>query len=149
MKSDSDIKRDVESRWKWSPDLDETDVAAKVNGGIVTLTGFARSDPKSGVRRKPPKGGRRCRLANDIEVRTGLRGADGRSGDCAELDLARSQARTAHEWRECEGSGSGWTYRVEGNNFQRELVESALWHLPGVLSVDDQIKVKPRAEPAR
>jgi len=43
MKSDSDIKRDVEAELKWSPDLDETDIAVKVNTGEVTLSGYARN----------------------------------------------------------------------------------------------------------
>jgi osmotically-inducible protein OsmY len=44
MKADSDIKRDVEVALRWSPDVDTTDVAVKVNGAVVTLTGFVHSD---------------------------------------------------------------------------------------------------------
>jgi osmotically-inducible protein OsmY len=40
MRSDSDIKQDVEAELRWSPDLDDTDIAVKVNGGEVTLSGF-------------------------------------------------------------------------------------------------------------
>jgi len=40
MRPDSDIKRDVETELRWSPDVDDTDVAVKVNGGEVTLSGF-------------------------------------------------------------------------------------------------------------
>ena len=43
MKSDEEIKRDVEAELKWDPDLDATDIAASVKGGVVTLTGFVRS----------------------------------------------------------------------------------------------------------
>ena len=43
MKSDSDIKRDVEAELKWDPDIDATDIAVAVKGGVVTLTGFVRS----------------------------------------------------------------------------------------------------------
>jgi len=39
MRSDTDIKRDVEAELRWSPDLDDTDIAVKVNGGEVTLSG--------------------------------------------------------------------------------------------------------------
>ena len=43
MKTDSDIKRDVEAELKWDPDIDATDIAVAVKGGVVTLTGFVKS----------------------------------------------------------------------------------------------------------
>ena len=43
MKSDADIKRDVEAELRWDPDIDATDMAVAVKDGVVTLTGFARS----------------------------------------------------------------------------------------------------------
>ena len=43
MRSDSDIKRDVEDELHWDPDLDATDIAVTVKSGIVTLAGFTRS----------------------------------------------------------------------------------------------------------
>src|ERR1700722_17202707 len=43
MKSDSDIKRDVEAELQWDPDIDATDIAVAVKGGVATLTGFVRS----------------------------------------------------------------------------------------------------------
>ena len=42
MRSDSDIKRDVEDELRWDPDIDVTDVAVNVHNGVVTLTGFVR-----------------------------------------------------------------------------------------------------------
>jgi osmotically-inducible protein OsmY len=43
MKPDNEIKRDVEAEIKWSPDVDEADVAVKISDGVVTLTGFVRT----------------------------------------------------------------------------------------------------------
>lgn len=43
MRSDSEIKHDVESELRWTPDVDDTDIAVKVNDGEVTLSGFASS----------------------------------------------------------------------------------------------------------
>jgi osmotically-inducible protein OsmY len=43
VRSDSDIKRDVEDELWWDPDIDPTDIAVSVNSGIVTLTGLTRS----------------------------------------------------------------------------------------------------------
>jgi len=42
MKSDTDIKRDVEAELRWDPDIDATDIAVAVKGGVVALTGFVR-----------------------------------------------------------------------------------------------------------
>ncbi|MEA2958709.1 MAG: hypothetical protein QOJ58_4224, partial [Alphaproteobacteria bacterium] len=43
MKTDSDIKRDVEAELKWDPDIDPTDIGVAVKNGVVTLTVFVRS----------------------------------------------------------------------------------------------------------
>ena len=43
MKSDIDVKRDVEDELRLNPDLDATDIAVAVKGGVVTLSGFVRS----------------------------------------------------------------------------------------------------------
>ena len=43
MRSDTDVKRDVEDELRWDPDLDATDIAVTVKSGVVTLAGFTRS----------------------------------------------------------------------------------------------------------
>src|SRR5258706_16307804 len=43
MRSDSDIRRDVEGELRWDPDIDATDIAVTVNNGVVTLAGVVRS----------------------------------------------------------------------------------------------------------
>ena len=43
MRTDEDIRRDVEAELVWEPDLDSTDISVKVEDGIVTLTGFVKS----------------------------------------------------------------------------------------------------------
>src|SRR5579875_726284 len=43
MRSDIDIKRDVEDELRWNPDLDATDIAVTVRDGVVTLAGYTRS----------------------------------------------------------------------------------------------------------
>ena len=43
MKSDADVKSDVEDELTWDQDLDATDVVVTVTDGVVTLTGFVRS----------------------------------------------------------------------------------------------------------
>ena len=40
MRTDSEIKRDVEDELRWDPDIDATDIAVSVKSAVVTLTGF-------------------------------------------------------------------------------------------------------------
>jgi osmotically-inducible protein OsmY len=70
MRSDSDIKRDVEDELRWDPDLDSTDIAVTVKSGVVTLVGFTRSysdklEAEAAAKRVAGVLG----VANDIEVR--------------------------------------------------------------------------------
>lgn len=76
MRSDADIERDVKAELHFRPDIDERDVAVKVNNAVVSLTGFTRSyldkqRAEDAVKRVAGVAG----VANDIEVR--LAGADG------------------------------------------------------------------------
>src|ERR1700735_4152925 len=43
MRSDIDIKRDVEAELQANPDIDSTDIAVAVKSGVVTLSGYVRS----------------------------------------------------------------------------------------------------------
>ena len=36
MRSDSEIKRDVEDELRWEPNVDPTDIAVAVKNGVVT-----------------------------------------------------------------------------------------------------------------
>src|SRR5687768_13316672 len=43
MRTDSEIKRNVEQELRWDADIDSTDIAVAVKDSVVTLTGFVRS----------------------------------------------------------------------------------------------------------
>jgi hypothetical protein len=43
MRADIDIRHDVEAELKWNPEIDSTDIAAKVTYGAVALYGLARN----------------------------------------------------------------------------------------------------------
>ena len=47
MRSDSDIKRDVEDELRWDPDIHSDDIAVAVKSGVVEST--ATSAPRSRV----------------------------------------------------------------------------------------------------
>ena len=43
MTSDSDIRKVAETEFRWSPDIDDSEIAVKVTRGAVTLSGFVNS----------------------------------------------------------------------------------------------------------
>ena len=73
MRTDEEIKRDVEYELKWDPDIDPSDIGVAVKDGAVTLSGFARSFRQ---RAKAAEDATRVRgvrgVANDVEVRLPL-----------------------------------------------------------------------------
>jgi hypothetical protein len=84
MKTDSDIKRDVEDELRWDPDIDPADIGVAVKNGVVALTGYVRSyGQKFAAERAAKRVAGVVGLANDLEVR--LPGADERP----DPDIAR------------------------------------------------------------
>src|SRR5258705_4001960 len=70
MRSDIDIKRDVEAELRWNPDIDATDIAVAVKNGVVTLSGFVRSyAQKFEAEQTAKRVNGVAAVANDIEVR--------------------------------------------------------------------------------
>lgn len=70
MKSDTDIKRDVEAELRFRPYIDERDIAVEVDDSVVTLTGFThtfldKQHTQDAVKHVAGVSG----VANDIEVR--------------------------------------------------------------------------------
>ena len=151
MKADTDIKRDVEAELRWSPDVDETDVAVKVNGGVVALTGFVRSyfekyQAESAVKRIAGVAG----VANDIEVRPAS-GEGLEDPEIARAAVAAVRAQLPMSADHVKVLVHNGHVTLEGNlewNFQRENVEGAVRGLRGIMAVNNQIKITPRVKPA-
>jgi osmotically-inducible protein OsmY len=150
MRSDSEIKRDVEEELRWDPDLDATDIGVSVSGGVVTLTGFVRS---YGEKREAEVAAKRVAgvsgVANDIAVH--LPGSDERP----DPDIAREAVRQIR-LRAPEAAErirvivkDGWlTLQGEAEwNYQRERAETAVRYIKGVKGVSNLIRVRPRVSP--
>ncbi len=147
MKADGDIKRDVEAELHWSPDIDETDIAVKVNGGVVALTGFVRSyhetyQAEAAVKRVTGVAG----VANDIQVRlpSGNVMADpeiAREAVTAiklELPFSHESIKVlVHEGQVTLEGILEWQY-------QKERAEIAVRRLKGIRGVTNLITIKPR-----
>jgi osmotically-inducible protein OsmY len=148
MKSDADIKRDVEAELKWSPEVDETDIAVKVNTGEVTLTGYVRSfyeKFQAEVAIKRVKGV--AAVANDIEVRQ-FAGAP-TDPEIARAAVAALKIELPVTWEKVKPIVQQGRVALEGTvewQYQREAAEHAVRHLNGVISVLNSITVAPKVQ---
>jgi len=151
MKTDSDIKRDVENELRWDPDIDATDVAVTVRDGVVTLAGFVRSySQKWEAERDSKRVSGVVGIANDIEVR--LPAIDQRPDPDIARDVVAAIQTQLPFWHDHIKPvvKNGWV-TLEGDaewNFQRERAESAVRHVRGAKGVSNLIVVKPQAAPS-
>ncbi len=150
MKSDIDIKRDVEEELRLNPDLDATDIAVAVKSGVVTLSGFVRSysqrwEAERTVKRVSGVVG----VANDIDVRLPVFNQrsdpevarDAVSAIQVELPYSSEHIRVIVRdgWLTLEG-------QVEWN-YARERAENAVRRVRGVKGITNLIQVSPRVPP--
>ena len=146
MRSDSDIKRDVEDELRWDPDIDSTDIGVSVHNGVVTLSGFVRSYAQ---RTEAERGAKRVAgvvgVANDIEVRLPV--LDQRP----DPDIARDAVNALKSELPYSSErikvvvSEGWL-TLEGDvewNYARERAENAVKRIRGVKRVSNSIAVKP------
>jgi osmotically-inducible protein OsmY len=151
MRSDSDIRRDVEDELRWDPDIDATDIAVTVKNGVVTLAGFVRSymqEYQAEADAKRVAGV--TAVANDLEVR--LPGVDERPDpDIARDAIERIKSELPYAWDKIRVVvKSGWV-TLEGEvewNYQRQRAEEAVRRVRGLKGVTNSIEVKPQVAPS-
>jgi osmotically-inducible protein OsmY len=151
MRSDSDIRRDVEDELRWDPQIDATDIAVTVKNGVVTLAGFVRSYmQKYQAEADAKRVAGVVAVANDLEVR--LPDFDERPDpDIAREAVDRIKSELPFAWdRTRVVVKSGWV-TLEGDvewNYQRERAEDAVRRVRGVKGITNYIEVKPRVAPS-
>jgi len=151
MRTDSDIKRDVEVELQSDPSVDATDIAVAVKNGVVTLSGFVRKymdklEAEGAAKRVAGVVG----LANDLEVR--LPFSDQRPDpEIARDAVAALKARLPFSSEHIRVVvDKGWV-TLEGQvewNYQRQDAETAVRRVKGVTGVINTILLKPRVEPS-
>jgi osmotically-inducible protein OsmY len=151
MKSDTDIKRDVEAELKWDPDIDATDIGVAVKDGVVTLTGFVRSYTQKWQAERDVKRVSGVRgVANDIEVRLPT------ASERPDPDIARDAVAALKNELPYSSENmkvlvkSGWV-TIEGTaewNYQRTRAEEAVRRVRGVKGVSNLVVIKPRVAPS-
>jgi osmotically-inducible protein OsmY len=150
MRSDFDIKRDVEDELGSDPDIDPTDIAVAVKNGVVALTGFVRSFRQ---KRKAEEDVKRVAgvigVANNIEVRLPLihRRPD---PDIARDAIEEIKNDLPFSWEKIKVIVSDAWVTLDGEvewYFQRESAEEAVWRVRGVKGVVNNIQVRPYVPP--
>lgn len=144
MKTDTEIRRDVEVELKWDPSIDDRRIGVIVSNGVVTLTGevphySSKWAAEDGAKRV---GGVRA-IANELQVRipsTGMR---------SDMDIAEAAAN-ALRWHVATVSAQikpvvkdGWI-TLSGQvqwGFQKSAAENAVRSLMGVKGVSNEVHV--------
>jgi osmotically-inducible protein OsmY len=151
MRSDSDIKRDLENELRWDPDLGSKDIALSVKSGVVTLAGFVRSysqklKAEADMKRIAGVAG----VANDIELR--LPDIDQRpDADIARDAVVELKVQLPYGWEGIKVLVHNGRVTLEGQvewHYQRERAEQAVRRIKGVKGVTDLIQLKPLATPS-
>ena len=151
MRSDQDIKRDVEDELRWDPDIDSTDIAVNVNNAVVTLTGFVRSymqkyEAEKDAKRVAGVAG----VANDIEVR--LPDIDDRPDpEVARDAIARIKSELPYSWDKIRAVVSKGWLTLEGEvewYYQRQRAEDAVRRVRGIRGVTNLIEIRRKIEDA-
>jgi osmotically-inducible protein OsmY len=151
MRTDNDIKRDVEAELKWDPDIDPIDIAVAVKGGIVTLTGFVRSFPqKYQAERDAKRVAGVMGVANDIEVRLPT-ATERPDPEIARSAVAALKAELPYSYESMKVLVKGGWLTLEGTaewNYQRARAEDAVRRVHGVRGITNNIVLKPRVAPS-
>ncbi len=144
MKSDNDIRRDVQAELQWDPSVDDRNIGVIVKDGVVTLTGEVpqfsdRWNAEDIVKRV---GGVRA-IANELQVRIPVAGArsDSEIAEAAANALRWHVATVAAEIKPIVNDG--WITLTGQVNwgFQRSAAENAVRSLLGVKGVTNNVKI--------
>jgi len=150
MKSDDDVKADVEDELQWDPDVDNEDIAVTVKDGTVQLSGYTSSysdkfEAEAATKRVVGVAG----VANDIEVR--IPNLDQRPDPDIARDAVDAIARMLpDEAKDIRVTAQGAQLSLEGTvewYSQKERAESAVRWLRGVKGVANSIQIKPSFKP--
>ncbi|MGF6272384.1 osmotically-inducible protein OsmY [Massilia sp. UYP11] len=147
MKTDDEIKRDVEAELRYDPDIDPTNIAVSVKSGVVTLAGFI---PSYLQKIEAEKDAKRVQgvvgVANDLEVR--LPSVDQRPDpDIARDAVAALKAQLPYSYQNFKVIvRDGWI-TLEGEaewHYQKEKAEMSARGVKGCKGVINSIKITPK-----
>lgn len=146
MRSDSDIKHDVEDKLRWDPDIKSDDIGVAVTDGAVMLTGFVRSyRQKRQAETDVMRVAGVVAMANDIEVRLPI--ISQRPDPEIGRDVVTAlKAQLPNSWTAVKAIVQGGWVTLQGQvewNYQRQRAAHAMEHIEGIRGVINSIEVKP------
>jgi osmotically-inducible protein OsmY len=144
MRTDADIRRDVEAELRWDPSIDDRKIGVIVHDGVVTLTGEVSHYSGRWVAEDIAKrvGGVRA-IADEIQVKLPLTGVrnDTEIAEAAANALRWHVATTSMQIKPVVKDG--WI-TLSGEvqwGFQKKATENAVRNLIGVKGVSNNIHV--------
>jgi len=150
MKTDSELKRDVENELKWEPSVNEAHIGVTVKDGVVTLTGHVPSyAEKYGAEKAAKRLYSVKAVADELDVK--LPGGSKRTDeDIAQTCVSAFKANYSVPDNKIKiVVNNGWV-TLEGEvewQFQRQAALNAVRYLTGVIGVANNITVKARVTP--
>lgn len=150
MKTDAQIKRDVQDELIWEPSIDEARIGVSVEDGVVTLSGEVDSYAKKIAAEKAAKRVKGVRaVAEDIVVSYGL------EDEKTDTEIAKAVVN-ALAWNASVPEDAivpkvenGWVY-LTGQvrwGYQKESAKKAVRDLAGVKGVINSITISQGIEP--
>lgn len=145
MKTDADLKRDVEAELAWDPAIRSTAIGVSVKQGIVTLTGHIDTySEKWAVERalKRVDGVKAIALEMDVRLSPAHQRSDTDIAEAAEHALLWHTLVPTDAVRITVDNG--WL-TLQGEvewQFQRKAVEKAVRDLKGVVGLSNEIRVR-------
>jgi osmotically-inducible protein OsmY len=151
MKTDAQLKKDVNAELEWDPSINATHVGVAVADGVVTLTGrldtFAE---KHAVERAVQRvqGVKAVAMELDVKLETGHRRNDSEIATAAESAL-RWQALVPADHIQVVVERGWVTLKGEVDwDFQRNCAERAVRPLTGVVGISNLVTLKPAVTPS-
>jgi osmotically-inducible protein OsmY len=147
-RTDSAIREDVILELKWDPKITSNDIAVAVKDGVVTLSGFASSYMEKDMAEKAAKRVYGVRaVANDIQIKLSSARTDPEIARDAVHELDSHVLIPADKIKVTVRNG--WV-TMEGNvdwQYQKNLAESSIKKLKGVIGITNNIEVRPKVTP--
>ena len=146
MKTDGELKSDVENELAFNPQIDATDIATTANSGSVTLSGFAADFHEKHLAEMAAK-----RVAGVIAVANNLAVRPKHGDTRSDPELAREAVLALKIelpacWRMIQILVHDGRVVLEGTvewDYQRQRVVNVIRRLRGVLDVRNSIIVQP------
>ena len=146
MKTDTQLKHDIEAELRWDPKVNEAQVGVSVDKGVVTLLGSVDTYAEKWAAEDATKRVNGVRtVAQDLTVK--VLGEHKRS----DTEIAAA-VQSAFKWdvfvpKAVTAQVRGGTVTLEGYvtwGYQRDAAERAVRNLAGVMSVQNSISIQPK-----